>query len=81
MRSIAPRIEGADEFSIAEDQLEFMPVTACLVRFSDNSVSRVLRYTFTSEERAKIAAGEDIYFGTPASQLLQPHWFMVGWEF
>jgi hypothetical protein len=78
MRSISPGIDGADEFDIAEDQLEFKPVRACLVQFTDGSVARIVRYTLTSEERAKIAAGEDLYFGTPAAQPLQPHWIVVG---
>ncbi len=77
MRPIAPRIEGADEFVIAEEQLEYMPVTACLVQF-DDELSRVCRWTFTPEERERIAAGEDLYFGTVASCPLIPHWFKVG---
>lgn len=79
MRSVAPRIDDADEFHIAEDQLEYKPVVACLVMFGDGTMSRVLRYTFTDEERAQIAGGADLYFGTPAEQLLQPHWHSVGW--
>jgi hypothetical protein len=79
MRNVAPRIGDADEFTIAEEQLEFKPVVACLAEFADGTVSRVLRYTFNDEERARIAGGEDLYFGTPADQLLQPHWLSVGW--
>lgn len=75
---IAPRIEGADEFTIAEDQPEYKPVTACLVQFSDGEVRRVLRYTFSKEEREQIARGEDIYFQTPASIQLTPHVLQVG---
>jgi hypothetical protein len=78
VRPIAPRIDGADEITIAEHQLEYMPITACLVQFSDGDVQRVCRWTFTPEERARIAAGEDIYFGTPASIKLTPHWLKVG---
>jgi hypothetical protein len=77
VRPIAPRIDGADEITIAEEQEEFMPITAAIVQFSD-SVQRVCRWTFTPEERARIAAGEDIYFGTPASIQLTPHWLQVG---
>jgi hypothetical protein len=78
MRSVSPRIDGADEYTIAENQLEYMPVVACQVQFSDGKIARVLRYTFTHEERAKIAAGEDLYFGTPATIQLVPHWFTIG---
>lgn len=77
MRPIAPRIQGADEFVVAEEQLQYMPVVACLVQF-DDELSRVCRWTFTPEERAKIAAGEDLYFGTPARARLTPHWLCVG---
>lgn len=78
MRSVSPNIDGADDFIIAEDQLEYKPVVAALVRYADGVVVRVLRYTLTHDERARVAAGEDLYFGTPASQLLQPHWITVG---
>lgn len=78
MRPIAPRIPGADEFTIAEEQLNVKPVVACLVEFADGVTCRVLRYTFTPAERAAIAAGKDLYFGTPYEQQLQAHWMMVG---
>lgn len=80
MRPIAPRIDGADEITIAEEQHEYMPLTAAIVRHDDESVQRVCRWTFTSEERARIAAGEDIYFGTRASIQLTPHWLAVRFE-
>jgi hypothetical protein len=78
MRSIDPDLPGADTFDIAEDQLQYMPVRACLVEFSDGVIARIIRYRLNDEERAKIAAGEDLFFGTPASQQLQPHWIVVG---
>lgn len=78
MRPIAPRIEGAEEFTIAENQHEYAPLTACLVQYSDGTVTRVCRWTFTDDERKRIAAGEDIYFGTPAGIQLTPHWLAVG---
>jgi hypothetical protein len=78
MRPIAPRIEGADEITIAEEQHEYMTITAAIVHYGDGSTHRVCRWTFTPEERAQIAAGEDIYFGTPATVLLTPHWLTVG---
>ena len=78
MRSVSPDIEGADEFDIAEDQLEFVSVRACLVEDQEGNVTRIIRYRLNDEERRKIAAGEDLFFGTPALQQLQPHWISVG---
>lgn len=77
VRPVSPRIDGADEITIAEEQHQFMPLAAAHVRYSD-SVQRVCRWTFTPEERAAIAAGEDMYFGTPAEIPLTPHWLKVG---
>ena len=78
MRPIAPRIDGAVEITIAEDQHEYATITAAIVQHSDGDSTRVCRWTFTPEERAKIAAGEDIYFGTIAGIPLMPHWLSVG---
>ncbi len=79
MRPVSPDIEGVDEHVIAEEQLEFMPISAAYVTFNDDpQVHRICRWTFTPEERAKIAVGEDIYFGTLADNLLMPHWLRVG---
>jgi hypothetical protein len=66
---------------IAEEQHEYMPLTAAFVTYSDSDqVVRVCRWTFTAEERARVAAGEDVYFGTPAAIPLMPHWLKVGFE-
>jgi hypothetical protein len=80
MRPIAPRIDGADEVTIAEEQHEYMTITAALVEYPDGSVHRVCRWTLTPEERSAIfLGGDDIYFGTPANVALMPHWLVVGW--
>lgn len=84
MRAIAPRLvvdntrEECPEHTIAENQLEYAPVVATCLEYADGTVQRVLRYTFSKEEREKITMGADIFFGTPAKQRLQPHWFCVG---
>jgi hypothetical protein len=78
MRSIAPRIGGAEEHTYAEDQLEYAPIAGALVQYSDGQMHRVCRWTFTPEERRQIADGEDIYFGTPAGVRLTPHYLQVG---
>jgi len=78
MRAIAPRIDGSDEITIAEEQLEYAPIVAALVRYRDGQVHRVCRWTFSPEERRRIADGEDVYFGTPAGIPLTPHYLQVG---
>lgn len=83
MRPIAPRLVGYDEITVAEDQPEYMPLAACILAatflpHADGSATRVCRWTFTPEERKQVAAGADIYFGSPAAIPLTPHWFTVG---
>lgn len=84
MRAIAPRLlvdntrEECPEHTIAENQLEFMPVVATNLEYEDGTVTRILRYTFSKEEREAVAMGADIFMGTPATQRLQPHWLCVG---
>lgn len=60
MRPIAPRT-GAPEQTIAEDQPEYQPITIGLYPYTDGSLGMLCRFTFTAEERAAIAAGEDVY--------------------
>jgi hypothetical protein len=65
MRPIAPRT-GAPEVTVAEHQHEFATITAARYEVSPGEGIRpmrtmVLRYTMSPEERAQIAAGEDIY--------------------
>jgi hypothetical protein len=79
MRPIAPRIHGADEITIAEEQPEYAPITAAIVRYESDPPQRVCRWTFTDEEREAIfLEGADIYFGTIAGIPLMPHWLSVG---
>lgn len=77
MRSIAPRT-GEPEVTIAEEQHAYRPITV-VVRDCDLGLSLVTRWTMTAEERARVAAGEDIYvelltFGGP----MQPIAVSVG---
>jgi hypothetical protein len=62
MRPIAPRIPGAHETTIAEDQEQYQPITVGLVGREDGAVEIISRYTFTPEERTRIAKGSDVYF-------------------
>lgn len=78
MRPIAPRIDGLPELTIAEDQHDYMPITAAIVEYSDGVHVRVCRWTFTPEEREQVAAGADLYFATNARIPLMPHSFTVG---
>ncbi len=75
MRMIAPRT-GAHEITLAEEQLEYRPLTAAVYSHPDFDNAPVLltRWTFTDEERAAIANGEDLYlavltFGKPLQPL------------
>ncbi|MBX9853910.1 MAG: hypothetical protein K2Y26_00165 [Gemmatimonadaceae bacterium] len=60
MRPVAPRT-GAPEITIAEEQEEYKPITIAVYQYSDGSRGLLTRYTFTAEERAAIARGEDVY--------------------
>lgn len=80
MRPIAPRIEGADEITIAEDQHQYKTLTAAIVNYQNGERVRVCRYTLSNDERDRIANGEDLYFGTPADTPLIPHWLAVGFD-
>lgn len=81
MRMIRPKL-ATRQVTIAEDQGEFRPVTGALVTHPGypthplggfNSV--VLAFRPSDEERARIAAGEDLYvslltFGQPMQGVL-----------
>lgn len=75
MRMIAPRT-GAHEITLAEEQPEYMPLTAAVYHHAEmQSPVLLTRWTFTPEERRRIAKGEDVYigvltFGKPLQPLL-----------
>lgn len=73
MRAIAPRT-GAPEQTIAENQEQYLPITVALYSYTDGSRGILTRWTPSAEERAAIAAGEDIYvlqlnFGGPMTPM------------
>lgn len=81
MRPIAPRLpdDVAEEITVAEDQHEYMTITAARVRHTDGTHSMYCRWTLTPEERRRVAAGEDIYLAfpervAPHSVSLRPEW-------
>jgi len=78
MRPVAPRV-GCPEVTMAEDQHEYMPVTVAVVTYEDGDQAVMTRWRLDDDERAKIAAGEDLYltlltFGQP----MQPITLEVG---
>lgn len=60
MRPVSPRT-GAPEVMVAEEQEEYLPLSVAMYADADATIYRVTRWTFSPEERAKIAAGEDVY--------------------
>lgn len=82
MRPVAPRV-GLPEVTIAEEQLQYSPLVASPVRYEDGTQTMLTRWRLDDEERAKIAAGEDLYielltFGGPmqpiAMRIGRPEW-------
>lgn len=59
MRAVAPRT-GHREVTFAEDQEEYQPITVAVREYAD-CLGLITRWKPTEEERARIAAGEDIY--------------------
>lgn len=74
MRAVAPRT-GAPEVTIAENQPEYSPLVGACYVDADGHEYMLTRWRFTAEERARIAAGEDLYlaeltFGRPFTPLM-----------
>lgn len=79
MRSVAPRLPGCEEITVAEDQPEYCPITIAVVEppsgFPAGGRILLARFTLTPDERQRIAAGEDLYvgqlnFGAPMTPLI-----------
>jgi hypothetical protein len=69
MISVSPvltTVEVDAEKVVALDQPQFRPLLALRVEFKDGQRFTALRFQFTAEERAAIAAGQDLL-------VLQPH--------
>lgn len=72
-RAIAPRT-GAPEVTVAEEQEEYLPITVACYQDAEGVRHLLARWTFTTEERARLAAGEDVYvaqlsFGGPMTPM------------
>lgn len=60
MRPVSPRT-GAPELMVAEEQEQYQPLAVAMYADDEGTIYRVTRWTFTPEERERIARGEDIY--------------------
>lgn len=82
MHMVAPRT-GADEITIAENQLEYKPLVACGY-LTAAGVTLLTRWRLNEEDRARVAAGEDVYLAVvTGGKPLQPLHIQVGpagWE-
>jgi hypothetical protein len=79
-RMIAPRT-GAPEQTLAEEQEDYAPLTVAIYGDNGDLGPRTLlsRWRLTDEERAAIAAGEDLYIGLVTfGQPMQPISVQVG---
>lgn len=79
MRSIAPRLDGCDEITVAEEQEEYLPITVARIDpppgFPERGTILLTRWQLSDDERKRIAAGEDLYvgqlnFGGPMTPLI-----------
>jgi hypothetical protein len=57
---IAPRT-GAPEVTIAENQPEYLTLTAAAYEYSDGAYGLLTRWRLTEDERKRLLAGEDVY--------------------
>jgi hypothetical protein len=73
MRPVAPRIAGLEEATVAEEQLEYRPITVAVIRYADDWQGLVTRWQPSEDERAAVMRGEDIY----VEQLLPPNVRMI----
>jgi hypothetical protein len=62
MRPVAPRTGGEEITYGGGDVFSAMTIALHPVEDTDALISQVTRWTFTAEERARVAAGEDVYF-------------------
>jgi len=60
VKAISPET-GGREIVLAKDQPQYLPLPAAV---HDDGHRLVTRWAFTDEERAKIAAGADLYLHT-----------------
>lgn len=78
MRPVAPRIVGLEEEHIDGDR--FKMITVARATTADDKPCIVTRWRLTPEERAAIAAGDDLFIHIVGVQL-QPIGVNVGWPY
>jgi hypothetical protein len=71
MRTVAPRLPGVDEVNVAEDQHAYLTLVAAVVPLP-YGIAMVTRWRLDDAERARIAAGEDIYLTLLTEGSMQP---------
>lgn len=80
MHMVAPRT-GAQEITLAEEQLEYKPLVAAVYQTTEGVTTLLTRWRFSDEDRARIAAGEDLFMGTLTfDQPFQPVSMQIGPE-
>lgn len=62
MKPVSPQT-GAKEITVAEDQEEYISYPAALYLTEPDRLTVLSRWTFTDEERLRVAAGEDLFLG------------------
>ena len=81
-RPVAPRV-GFPEAMFAEEQPEYLTICVAMVTYKDGTQEIMTRWKLSDEEKAKVAAGEDIYlslltFGEPMQpiklEIGRPEW-------
>jgi hypothetical protein len=70
---VSPNV-GLPEVTVAEDQHDYLALTAAVVEWRDGSRGILTRWRLTDDERRRIAGGEDLYvtlltFGQPMQPL------------
>lgn len=63
MRSVAPRVAGLPEITLAEGQQEYMVLTAAQFNQPGMGGGLLTRWKPSAEELALLNAGEDVYVG------------------
>lgn len=78
MRMVSPDI-GLPEVTLAQDQHEYIELTASVLHFNDGSQGLLTRWRLSEEEKQRLVDGEDLFvtlltFGQP----MQPVHISVG---
>ena len=71
MRPVAPRVPGCEEHTFGEDQGEYMTVTVAIRPSPCGGHEQLTRWRLTTEERARIAMGEDLYVVQLAAEAMR----------